>query len=139
MVHPGIIHSGRFTVSEPHAEAGAGLRQQRRPGQLPGADQPDTREGRAALGREAGVSAKPRIKDPPEAGRANAEPHMELEDESCPPSGRCSGARSSYSRTRSSNTIWRAWYLQYVEERRNPACNFVTLLEARDRQEHCGL
>lgn len=79
MVHPGIIHSGRFTVSEPHAEAGAGLRQQRRPGRLPGADQPDTREGRAALGREAGVSAKPRIRDPPEAGRANAEPHMELE------------------------------------------------------------
>ncbi|KAM9605974.1 LOW QUALITY PROTEIN: MLX-interacting protein-like [Morphnus guianensis] len=37
------------------------------------------------------------------------------------------------------NAIWRAQYLQYVEERRNPACNFVTLLEARDRQEHSGL
>lgn len=44
-------------------------------------------------------------------------PHLNISvlfpaDESCPPSGRCSGARSSYSRTRSSNTIWRAWYLQ---------------------------
>lgn len=32
MVHPRIIHSGRFTVSEPHAEAGAGLGQQEEAG-----------------------------------------------------------------------------------------------------------
>ncbi|XP_072841488.2 MLX-interacting protein isoform X2 [Pogona vitticeps] len=38
---------------------------------------------------------------------------------------------------RLNNAIWRAWYLQYVEKRQNPVCNFVTPLECSDVEEHC--
>ncbi|XP_029430888.1 MLX-interacting protein-like isoform X2 [Rhinatrema bivittatum] len=37
---------------------------------------------------------------------------------------------------RLNNAIWRAWYLQYVERRKNPVCNFVTPLEASDVDFH---
>ncbi|XP_066467575.1 MLX-interacting protein-like [Tiliqua scincoides] len=37
---------------------------------------------------------------------------------------------------RLNNAIWRAWYLQYVEKRQNPVCNFVTPLECSDIDEH---
>uniref|UniRef100_A0A8D0GWQ7 BHLH domain-containing protein n=1 Tax=Sphenodon punctatus TaxID=8508 RepID=A0A8D0GWQ7_SPHPU len=37
---------------------------------------------------------------------------------------------------RLNNAIWRAWYLQYVEKRQNPVCNFVTPLECSDSDEH---
>nr|XP_033776524.1 MLX-interacting protein-like isoform X2 [Geotrypetes seraphini] len=37
---------------------------------------------------------------------------------------------------RLNNAIWRAWYLQYVERRKNPVCNFVTPLEASDVDYH---
>ncbi|XP_074810664.1 MLX-interacting protein-like isoform X3 [Natator depressus] len=37
---------------------------------------------------------------------------------------------------RLNNAIWRAWYLQYVERRKNPVCNFVTPLECSDRDDH---
>uniref|UniRef100_A0A7M4F1W7 MLX-interacting protein-like n=1 Tax=Crocodylus porosus TaxID=8502 RepID=A0A7M4F1W7_CROPO len=37
---------------------------------------------------------------------------------------------------RLNNAIWRAWYLQYVEKRKNPVCNFVTPLEYSDGDDH---
>ncbi|XP_043404606.1 MLX-interacting protein isoform X5 [Chelonia mydas] len=37
---------------------------------------------------------------------------------------------------RLNNAIWRAWYLQYVERRKNPVCNFVTPLECSDGDDH---
>nr|XP_025035837.1 carbohydrate-responsive element-binding protein-like [Pelodiscus sinensis] len=37
---------------------------------------------------------------------------------------------------RLNNAIWRAWYLQYVERRKNPVCNFVTPLECSVGDEH---
>ncbi|KAL7986663.1 hypothetical protein Chor_012946, partial [Crotalus horridus] len=30
---------------------------------------------------------------------------------------------------RLNNAIWRAWYIQYLEKRKNPVCNFVTPLD----------
>ncbi|XP_032650860.1 MLX-interacting protein-like isoform X4 [Chelonoidis abingdonii] len=37
---------------------------------------------------------------------------------------------------RLNNAIWRAWYLQYVERRKNPVCNFVTPLECSVGDDH---
>ncbi|XP_038263113.1 MLX-interacting protein-like isoform X9 [Dermochelys coriacea] len=37
---------------------------------------------------------------------------------------------------RLNNAIWRAWYLQYVERRKNPVCNFMTPLECSDGDDH---
>ncbi|XP_006029971.3 carbohydrate-responsive element-binding protein [Alligator sinensis] len=37
---------------------------------------------------------------------------------------------------RLNNAIWRAWYIQYVERRKNPVCGFVTPLEGSEADEH---
>ncbi|KAM9272421.1 LOW QUALITY PROTEIN: carbohydrate-responsive element-binding protein [Morus bassanus] len=37
---------------------------------------------------------------------------------------------------RLNNAIWRAWYLQYVERRKNPVCGFITPLEGSEADEH---
>ncbi|KAM6373135.1 carbohydrate-responsive element-binding protein [Pluvialis apricaria] len=37
---------------------------------------------------------------------------------------------------RLNNAIWRAWYIQYVERRKNPVCGFITPLEGSEADEH---
>ncbi|XP_036379285.1 carbohydrate-responsive element-binding protein-like isoform X2 [Megalops cyprinoides] len=37
---------------------------------------------------------------------------------------------------RLNNGIWRAWYIQYVEKRKNPVCGFVTPLEGSEADAH---
>ncbi|XP_069470895.1 carbohydrate-responsive element-binding protein [Ambystoma mexicanum] len=37
---------------------------------------------------------------------------------------------------RLNNAIWRAWYIQYVEKRKNPVCGFVTPLEGSEADDH---
>ncbi|MGH0154622.1 UNVERIFIED_CONTAM: hypothetical protein FKN15_037816 [Acipenser sinensis] len=37
---------------------------------------------------------------------------------------------------RLNNGIWRAWYIQYVEKRKNPVCGFVTPLEGSEADTH---
>ncbi|XP_010154121.1 PREDICTED: carbohydrate-responsive element-binding protein-like, partial [Eurypyga helias] len=37
---------------------------------------------------------------------------------------------------RLNNAIWRAWYIQYVEQRKNPVCGFITPLEGLEAEEH---
>uniref|UniRef100_A0A4W5P8E9 MLX interacting protein like n=1 Tax=Hucho hucho TaxID=62062 RepID=A0A4W5P8E9_9TELE len=37
---------------------------------------------------------------------------------------------------RLNNGIWRAWFIQYVEKRKNPVCGFVTPLEGSEANAH---
>ncbi|XP_062341798.1 carbohydrate-responsive element-binding protein-like isoform X2 [Osmerus eperlanus] len=37
---------------------------------------------------------------------------------------------------RLNNGIWRAWFIQYVEKRKNPVCGFVTPLEGLEAESH---
>ncbi|KAK0136231.1 Carbohydrate-responsive element-binding protein [Merluccius polli] len=37
---------------------------------------------------------------------------------------------------RLNNAIWRAWYIQYLEKRKNPVCGFVTPLEGSEADAH---
>ncbi|XP_055054161.2 carbohydrate-responsive element-binding protein isoform X2 [Misgurnus anguillicaudatus] len=37
---------------------------------------------------------------------------------------------------RLNNGIWRAWFIQYVEKRKNPVCGFVTPLEGTEADAH---
>nr|XP_035968452.1 carbohydrate-responsive element-binding protein isoform X8 [Halichoerus grypus] len=37
---------------------------------------------------------------------------------------------------RLNNAIWRAWYIQYVEQRKSPVCGFVTPLQGPEADEH---
>ncbi|XP_053817059.1 carbohydrate-responsive element-binding protein isoform X13 [Vidua chalybeata] len=41
-----------------------------------------------------------------------------------------------WDKIRLNNVIWRAWYIQYVERRKNPVCGFVTPLEGMEAYEH---
>ncbi|KAF7659797.1 hypothetical protein LDENG_00292910 [Lucifuga dentata] len=37
---------------------------------------------------------------------------------------------------RLNNAIWRAWFIQYVEKRKNPVCGFVTPLDGSEAEAH---
>ncbi|KAG9281705.1 carbohydrate-responsive element-binding protein-like isoform X1 [Astyanax mexicanus] len=37
---------------------------------------------------------------------------------------------------RLNNSIWRAWFIQYVEKRKNPVCGFITPLEGSEADAH---
>ncbi|XP_059511482.1 carbohydrate-responsive element-binding protein isoform X2 [Stegostoma tigrinum] len=37
---------------------------------------------------------------------------------------------------RLNNAIWRAWFTQYVQKRKNPVCGFITPLEGSEADEH---
>ncbi|XP_011616316.1 carbohydrate-responsive element-binding protein isoform X2 [Takifugu rubripes] len=37
---------------------------------------------------------------------------------------------------RLNNAIWRAWFIQYLEKRKNPVCGFVTPLEGSEADSH---
>ncbi|XP_057223907.1 LOW QUALITY PROTEIN: carbohydrate-responsive element-binding protein [Malurus melanocephalus] len=41
-----------------------------------------------------------------------------------------------WEKIRLNNAIWRAWYIQYVERRKNPVCGFITPLEGVEADEH---
>ncbi|XP_014110560.1 PREDICTED: carbohydrate-responsive element-binding protein isoform X3 [Pseudopodoces humilis] len=41
-----------------------------------------------------------------------------------------------WDKIRLNNVIWRAWYIQYVERRKNPVCSFITPLEGMEADEH---
>ncbi|XP_077643582.1 carbohydrate-responsive element-binding protein isoform X6 [Lonchura striata] len=41
-----------------------------------------------------------------------------------------------WDKIRLNNVIWRAWYIQYVERRKNPMCGFITPLEGMEADEH---
>ncbi|XP_041949412.1 carbohydrate-responsive element-binding protein-like isoform X1 [Alosa sapidissima] len=41
-----------------------------------------------------------------------------------------------WDKIRLNNGIWRAWFIQYVEKRRNPVCGFVTPLEGLEADAH---
>ncbi|XP_056362566.1 carbohydrate-responsive element-binding protein isoform X2 [Oenanthe melanoleuca] len=41
-----------------------------------------------------------------------------------------------WDKIRLNNVIWRAWYIQYVERRKNPVCGFITPLEGMEADEH---
>ncbi|XP_066189181.1 LOW QUALITY PROTEIN: carbohydrate-responsive element-binding protein [Sylvia atricapilla] len=41
-----------------------------------------------------------------------------------------------WDKIRLNNVIWRAWYIQYVERRKNPVYSFITPLEGMEADEH---
>ncbi|XP_063059617.1 carbohydrate-responsive element-binding protein-like isoform X2 [Engraulis encrasicolus] len=41
-----------------------------------------------------------------------------------------------WDKIRLNNGIWRAWFIQYVEKRKNPVCGFVTPLEGLEADAH---
>ncbi|XP_075784665.1 MLX-interacting protein-like isoform X2 [Pelodiscus sinensis] len=154
MARPQIIHSGHFMVSEPHADP------EPEPG---GAAERAGAGGRgegAAAGEGAGAPGAPYDFDtvntctcrtyrygPCSSGALSIDASLTklFECMTLAYSGKIVSPKwktfkglklLQRDKIRLNNAIWRAWYLQYVERRKNPVCNFVTPLECSVGDDH---
>ncbi|XP_051491286.1 carbohydrate-responsive element-binding protein isoform X2 [Apus apus] len=110
-----VIHSGHFMVSSPHSDA-LPRRRHRRAEPLP---------------------ADPRSIDPT-LTRLFECMSLEYSGKLVSPKWKnFKGLRLlCRDKIRLNNAIWRAWYIQYVERRKNPVCGFITPLEGSEADEH---
>ncbi|XP_030318584.1 carbohydrate-responsive element-binding protein isoform X7 [Calypte anna] len=110
-----VIHSGHFMVSSPHSDS---------------------------LPRRRHHRAEPRLADPrsidPTLTRLFECMSLEYSGKLVSPKWKnFKGLRLlCRDKIRLNNAIWRAWYIQYVEHRKNPVCNFITPLEGSEADEH---
>uniref|UniRef100_A0A8C3Q6G1 Uncharacterized protein n=1 Tax=Geospiza parvula TaxID=87175 RepID=A0A8C3Q6G1_GEOPR len=110
-----VIHSGHFMVSCPHSDSLPRRRHQR---------------------------AEPELADPrsidPTLTRLFECMSLEYSGKLVSPKWKnFKGLRLlCWDKIRLNNVIWRAWYIQYVERRKNPVCSFITPLEGMEADEH---
>ncbi|CAN8197172.1 unnamed protein product [Coccothraustes coccothraustes] len=110
-----VIHSGHFMVSCPHSDS---------------------------LPRRRHHGAEPELADPrsidPTLTRLFECMSLEYSGKLVSPKWKnFKGLRLlCWDKIRLNNVIWRAWYIQYVERRRNPVCGFITPLEGMEADEH---
>ncbi|XP_071430979.1 carbohydrate-responsive element-binding protein isoform X1 [Pithys albifrons albifrons] len=110
-----VIHSGHFMVSSPHSDA---------------------------LPRRRHHRAEPEPADPrsidPTLTRLFECMSLEYSGKLVSPKWKnFKGLRLlCWDKIRLNNAIWRAWYIQYVERRKNPVCGFITPLEGLEADEH---
>ncbi|XP_067388092.1 MLX-interacting protein-like isoform X2 [Emydura macquarii macquarii] len=159
MSRPQIIHSGHFMVSEPHADpelepggraAGRGAAGAGGPGAAGGGGR---REGAAApqaaydFDTVNACTCRTYRYGPRSSGALSIDASLTklFECMTLAYSGKIVSPKwktfkglklLQRDKIRLNNAIWRAWYLQYVERRKNPVCNFVTPLECSDRDDH---
>ncbi|XP_042735791.1 carbohydrate-responsive element-binding protein isoform X8 [Lagopus leucura] len=110
-----VIHSGHFMVSSPHRDA-----------------LPHRRQRRAEPS-----AADPRSIDPT-LTRLFECMSLEYSGKLVSPKWKNFKGQRLLCRDkiRLNNAIWRAWYIQYVEQRKNPVCGFITPLEGSEADEH---
>ncbi|XP_021271391.1 carbohydrate-responsive element-binding protein isoform X11 [Numida meleagris] len=110
-----VIHSGHFMVSSPHHDA---------------------------LPRRRHCHAEPSVADPqsidPTLTRLFECMSLEYSGKLVSPKWKNFKGQQLLCRDkiRLNNAIWRAWYIQYVEQRKNPVCGFITPLEGSEADEH---
>ncbi|XP_056140442.1 carbohydrate-responsive element-binding protein-like isoform X2 [Lampris incognitus] len=128
-----VIHSGHFMVSSPHSDSAP----RRRSGAAPGYDFDTVNRTWCHTYRFGPLSS----------GSLSIDPTLTrlFECMSLAYSGKIvspkwksfKGLRLLWrDKIRLNNAIWRAWFIQYVEKRRNPACGFVTPLEGSEADAH---
>ncbi|XP_026777279.3 carbohydrate-responsive element-binding protein-like [Pangasianodon hypophthalmus] len=125
-----VIHSGHFMVSSPHSD-------------------PVPRRSRSYYDFD--TVNKPRLQTysfgPFSSGRLSIDPTLTrlFECMTLAYSGKIvspkwksfKGLRLLWrDKIRLNNGIWRAWFIQYVEKRKNPVCGFVTPLEGSEADAH---
>ncbi|XP_061460746.1 carbohydrate-responsive element-binding protein [Rhineura floridana] len=112
---PQVIHSGHFMVSSPHSDAMP--RRRHHPSEAEARDSPSidptlTRLFECMSLAYSGKLVSPKWKN-------------------------FKGLRLLWrDKIRLNNAIWRAWYIQYVERRKNPVCGFVTPLDGSEADDH---
>uniref|UniRef100_H3BHR8 MLX interacting protein like n=1 Tax=Latimeria chalumnae TaxID=7897 RepID=H3BHR8_LATCH len=118
-----VIHSGHFMVSCPHSDA----LPRRRSWAAGGAPRRDPQPG----------GFGPRSIDPSLTRLFECMSLVYSEKLVSPKWKTFKGLRLLWrDKIRLNNAIWRAWYIQYVEKRRNSVCGFVTPLEGSEADEH---
>ncbi|KAM9441048.1 carbohydrate-responsive element-binding protein isoform 2-T2 [Clarias gariepinus] len=125
-----VIHSGHFMVSSPHSD-------------------PEPRRKRSYYDFD--TVNKPRCQTysfgPFSSGRLSIDPTLTrlFECMTLAYSGKIvspkwksfKGLRLLWrDKIRLNNGIWRAWFIQYVEKRKNPVCGFITPLEGSEADAH---
>uniref|UniRef100_UPI00398E3FE3 MLX-interacting protein-like n=1 Tax=Pristiophorus japonicus TaxID=55135 RepID=UPI00398E3FE3 len=119
-----VIHSGHFMVSSPHGE--------RR-----GCDF-DTVNRRTCRTYRFGPRSRGRLNIDPSLSRLLECMTLAYSGKLVSPKWKTfKGLRLLWrDKIRLNNAIWRAWYTQYVEKRKNPVCGFITPLEGTEADEH---
>lgn len=129
-----VIHSGHFMVSSPHSDSAA---RKRRSGGSPSLDFDTVNRTWCQTYRYGPLSS----------GSLSIDPTLTrlFECMSLAYSGKIvspkwksfKGLRLLWrDKIRLNNAIWRAWFIQYVEKRKNPVCGFVTPLEGSEADAH---
>nr|XP_023688886.1 carbohydrate-responsive element-binding protein-like isoform X1 [Paramormyrops kingsleyae] len=129
-----VIHSGHFMVSSPHSDP---TPRRRRSGAAAGYDF-DTVDGTWCQTYRFGPLSSGSLSIDPTLTRLFECMTLAYSGKIVSPKWKSfKGLRLLWrDKIRLNNGIWRAWYIQYVEKRRNPVCGFVTPLEGSEADAH---
>ncbi|XP_061608113.1 carbohydrate-responsive element-binding protein-like isoform X2 [Phyllopteryx taeniolatus] len=129
-----VIHSGHFMVSSPHSDAS--------PGGLRGGGRPsydfDTVNRTWCQTYRYGPLSSGSLSIDPTLTRLFECMSLAYSGKIVSPKWKTfKGLRLLWrDKIRLNNAIWRAWFIQYVEKRKNPVCGFVTPLEGSEADAH---
>ncbi|XP_066515103.1 carbohydrate-responsive element-binding protein-like isoform X2 [Hoplias malabaricus] len=129
-----VIHSGHFMVSSPHSDS---LTRRRRSGAA--ADYDFDTVGKPGVHTYSfGPFSSRRLSIDPTLTRLFECMTLAYSGKIVSPKWKSfKGLRLLWrDKIRLNNGIWRAWFIQYVEKRKNPVCGFVTPLEGSEADAH---
>ncbi|KAI4878120.1 hypothetical protein NFI96_025563 [Prochilodus magdalenae] len=129
-----VIHSGHFMVSSPHSDS---LARRRRSGASAGYDF-DTVSKLGCHTYSFGPFSSRRLSIDPTLTRLFECMTLAYSGKIVSPKWKSfKGLRLLWrDKIRLNNGIWRAWFIQYVEKRKNPVCGFITPLEGSEADAH---
>ncbi|XP_067295817.1 carbohydrate-responsive element-binding protein-like [Pseudorasbora parva] len=128
-----VIHSGHFMVSSPHSDS-----VRRRSAALYNYDNYDTVTKPGCQTYSFGPFRSRRLSIDPTLTRLFECMTLAYSGKIVSPKWKSfKGLRLLWrDKIRLNNGIWRAWFIQYVEKRKNPVCGFVTPLEGSEADAH---
>ncbi|KAM3868965.1 carbohydrate-responsive element-binding protein [Diretmus argenteus] len=134
VVHTQVIHSGHFMVSSPHSDAAP---RRRKSGAAPGYDF-DTVNRTWCQTYRYGPFSSGSLSIDPTLTRLFECMSLAYSGKIVSPKWKSfKGLRLLWrDKIRLNNAIWRAWFIQYVEKRKNLVCGFVTPLEGSEADAH---
>ncbi|XP_072518944.1 carbohydrate-responsive element-binding protein isoform X2 [Salminus brasiliensis] len=129
-----VIHSGHFMVSSPHSDS---LARRRRSG-APADYDFDSASKPGCHTYSFGPLSSRRLSIDPTLTRLFECMTLAYSGKIVSPKWKSfKGLRLLWrDKIRLNNGIWRAWFIQYVEKRKNPVCGFVTPLEGSEADAH---
>ncbi|XP_033833683.1 carbohydrate-responsive element-binding protein-like isoform X1 [Periophthalmus magnuspinnatus] len=127
-----VIHSGHFMVSSPHRDSAVSRRRSTESYDF------DTVKGRWCQTYHYGPLSAASLNIDPTLTRLFECMSLAYSGKIVSPKWKSfKGLRLLWrDKIRLNNAIWRAWFIQYVEKRKNPVCGFVSPLEGSEADAH---